>query len=132
MTPSPITLTPQDTLGQARDIFLQKKVHHLPIVDGDKLVGMLTSWDIFKLGKSADEYRDMKIGTVMTQRLATLAPEDHIGAAAEVLMAHLFHAIPITNDDHTLVGIVTTYDLLKLEYNKEYPEDLSRFVPENM
>jgi len=49
-----------------------------------------------------------------------------------VLMEHLFHAIPIVNDKHELVGIVTTYDVLRYEYNKEYPENLDKFIPENM
>jgi predicted transcriptional regulator len=132
MTPSPITLGPMDTVGQAREIFLQKKVHHLPIVEGEILVGMVTSWDIFKLGKSAEEYNNMPIEHMMTKKLATLNPDDHIGAAAEVLMEHLFHAIPIVDERRALVGIVTTYDLLKLEFKREYPEDLSKFVPDNM
>jgi CBS domain-containing protein len=132
MTTEVVTLTPEDSLGQARAIFLEKKIHHLPIVEGKILVGMVTSWDIFKLGKSAEEYKDIKISDVMTRKLATLEPDSHLGAAAEVLMTHLFHAIPIVNDNHELIGIVTTYDLLKYEFGKEYPDNLDKFVPENM
>ena len=132
MTRDLITLGPNDTLGQAREIFLNKHIHHLPIVEGRKLVGLVTSWDIFKTGKSVEEYSNMKVSEIMTRRIATLEPDDHIGAAAEVLMAHLFHAVPIVNSDHDLVGIITSYDLLKVEYEKEYPEDLSPFIVENM
>ncbi|HOY04301.1 MAG TPA: CBS domain-containing protein [Saprospiraceae bacterium] len=132
MTSNVITLTPEDTLGQARALFLEKRIHHLPIIEGKILVGMVTSWDIFKLGKSAEEYNDIRIYDVMTRKLATLEPDSHLGAAAEVLMQHLFHAIPIVNDQHELVGIVTTYDLLKYEFGKEYPDNLDKFVPENM
>lgn len=132
MTAEVITLTPGDTLGQAREIFMGKRIHHIPIVDGKKLVGLVTSWDLFKLGLSAVAYQDMRVSEVMTTHLATLDPDQHIGAAAEVLMAHLFHAIPIVNDKHELVGIVTTYDVLKYEYDKEYPENLDKFVDENM
>ena len=56
----------------------------------------------------------------MTKRLATLEPDEKIGAAAEVLLEHLFHAVPITLDGD-LVGIVTTFDILKYEFSKEYP-----------
>ena len=132
MTSKVITLTPEDTLGQARALFLEHRIHHLPILEGKILVGMVTSWDIFKLGKSAEEYKDMHISEIMTRKLATLEPDSHLGAAAEVLMRHLFHAIPIVNDQHELVGIVTTYDLLKYEFGKEYPENLDKFIPENM
>lgn len=132
MTSQVITLSPGDTLGQAREIFMSKHIHHLPIVDGKKLVGLVTSWDLFKLGLSAVAYQDMRVSEVMTTHLATLEPDQHIGAAAEVLMEHLFHAIPIVNDKHELMGIVTTYDILRYEYQKEYPESLEKFIPDNM
>ena len=132
MTADVITLTPSDTLGQAREILMSKHIHHLPVVEGKKLVGMVTSWDIFKLGLSAVAYQDMRISEVMSTHLATLDPDQHIGAAAEVLMEHLFHAVPIVNEHHELVGIITTYDVLRYEYRKEYPDNLDRFIPENM
>ena len=133
MTTSVITLSPNSTLGEARDILLKKRIHHLPVIDEDrKLVGLVTSWDIFKLGKSESEYHAIRVSEVMTRRLATLEPDDHIGAVAEVLMEHLFHAIPIVNGQNELEGIVTSYDLLRYEFKKEYPENLERFVVENM
>lgn len=132
MTSKVITLSPSDTLGQAREIFMTKRIHHIPIVEGKKLVGLITSWDIFKLGLSAVAYQDMRVSEVMSTHLATLDPDQHIGAVAEVLMEHLFHAVPIVNEHHELLGIVTTYDVLRYEYHKEYPESLDRFIPENM
>ncbi|MCK6693531.1 MAG: CBS domain-containing protein [Thermoanaerobaculia bacterium] len=132
MTSKVITLSPSDTLGQAREIFMSKRIHHIPIVEERKLVGLVTSWDIFKLGLSAVAYQDMRVSEVMSTHLATLEPDQHIGAAAEVLMEHLFHAVPIVNEHRELLGIVTTYDVLRYEYLKEYPENLDRFIPENM
>ncbi len=132
MTTDVITLGPDNTLGEARAILLNKRIHHLPIVEGKKLVGMVTSWDLFKLGKSAEEYADIKIRQVMTTRLATLDPGQHIGAVAEALIEHLFHAVPIVNDSRELLGIVTTTDVLRYEYSREYPANLEKFVVENM
>jgi len=132
MTSNVITLTPGDTLGAAREIFMTKRIHHIPIVEGKKLVGLVTSWDIFKLGLSSVAYQDMRVSEVMSTHLATLDPDQHIGAVAEVLMEHLFNAVPIVNEHRELVGIVTTYDVLRYEYGKEYPESLDKFIPENM
>ena len=133
MTTQVITLSPNSTLGEAREILLKKRIHHLPVVDEQrKLVGLVTSWDIFKLGKSEADYRSMKVSEVMTRRLATLEPTDKIGSVAGGLMEHLFHAIPIVNAQNELEGIVTSYDLLRYEFKKEYPENLAKFVPENM
>ena len=132
MTTDVITLGPENTLGEAREILLGKHIHHIPIVEGRKLVGMVTSWDIFKLGKSAEEYKDMKVKEIMTTKVATLDPDQHLGAVAEVLTQHLFHAVPIVNDHHELLGIVTSTDIVRYEHTKEYPENLDKFVPENM
>ena len=132
MTKDVITLNPDSTLGEARDIMLQKHIHHIPILDGKRLVGMVTSWDMFKLGKSAEEYGKMKVSEVMTKRVATLDPGQHLGAVADVLTRHLFHAVPIVNDDHELLGIVTSTDIIRYEHTKEYPENLEKFVEENM
>ncbi len=132
MTTDVVTLGPDNTLQEAREILLNKRIHHLPIVDGTKLVGMITTWDIFKLGKSAEDYGKMKIREIMTTRLATLDPEQHIGAVAETLLEHLFHAVPIVNDHRELLGIVTATDVLRYEYRKEYPANLEKFVVENM
>lgn len=132
MTTDVVTLGPESTLGEAREILLKKHIHHLPIVDGRRLVGMLTSWDLFKLGKSADEYKDMKVKEIMTTKVATLDPDQHLGAVAEVLTKHLFHAVPIVNDHFELLGIVTSTDIVRYEHTKEYPENLEKFIPENM
>ncbi len=132
MTTELITLGPENTLGEVRDILIKKHIHHIPIVEGRKLVGMVTSWDIFKLGKSADEYKGMKVKEVMTTKVATLDPDQHLGAVAEVLTKHLFHAVPIVNDHHELLGIVTSTDIIRYGHTKEYPENLEKFVVENM
>lgn len=132
MTTDVITLTPENTLGDARRIMLEKHIHHLPIVEGKKLVGIISSWDIFKSGKSAAECENVPVTEIMVNKVAALDPDQHLGAVAEVLKEHLFHAVPIVNDDRELIGIVTSTDLIRYEYNKEYPEDLSKFVPENM
>ncbi|MCB9343687.1 MAG: CBS domain-containing protein [Saprospiraceae bacterium] len=132
MTRDLITLGPENTLGEARDILISKHIHHIPIVEGRKLVGMITSWDMFKLGLSAEDFKGMKIKEVMTTKVATLDPEQHLGAVAEVLTKHLFHAVPIVNDLGELEGIVTSTDLIRYGHTKEYPDNLDKFVDENM
>jgi CBS domain-containing protein len=132
MTRDVVTIKPSSTLAEARDLLLKKRIHHLPVVEGKKLVGMVTSWDIFKLGKSADEYKSMTASDIMTTKVATLEPDQHLGAVADVLTRHLFHAVPIVNDKRELLGIVTSTDIIRYEHTKEYPENLEKFVPENM
>jgi CBS domain-containing protein len=121
MSTNVVALNVTDDLSAVMDILKKNRVHHLPVVDGKKLVGIVTSWDLLKLNRTFEEYQNIKVSDVMTRKLAVLEPNMHIGSAAEVLLANLFHAIPIVNDDYELMGIVTAFDILRYEHDKEYP-----------
>lgn len=120
MTRNVITAGPDDKLSVARDIFRKNRVHHLPIVHGTKLLGILTTYDIFKMIDSIEDYDKIMIKDVMTTHVATLEPEDKVGSAAELFLENLFHAVPIVKDGE-LKGIVTSFDVIKYEFHKEYP-----------
>lgn len=120
MTKKVITAGPDDKLSVARDVFMKNRVHHLPIVRGTQLVGILTTYDMFKLIDSGHDYDHVNIKDVMTKHVATLEPNDKIGSAAELFLENLFHAVPIVENGE-LVGIVTSFDVIKYEFHKEYP-----------
>ncbi len=121
MTRKVVTVRPTDTLEAVKEILFFKHIHHIPVVEGHRLMGIITSYDLVRLGKCQDEYRSIKVGDVMTTKVATLSPDDKIGAAAEVFLENLFHGLPIVNEAKDLVGIITTHDILKYEFHKEYP-----------
>ena len=120
MTRELITVNQADSLHKVKDILLNNRIHHVPVVDGKKLVGLVTTYDLFKLNVEHKDYPNTRVGNVMTKRIAPVESNCHIGTAAEVFMEHLFHAIPVV-DNGELVGIVTSFDILKYEYHKEYP-----------
>jgi acetoin utilization protein AcuB len=120
MTKNVITADPNDKLSVARDIFKQNRVHHLPVVHGTTLLGILTTYDVFKLIDKSVDFDKTLIKDVMTTHVATLEPEDKIGSAAELFLENLFHAVPIVKDGE-LKGIVTSFDVIKYEFHKEYP-----------
>lgn len=120
MTKNVIVAGPDDKLSVARDIFKQNRVHHLPIVRGTELLGILTTYDMFKLVDLGTNYDRVIIKDVMTKHVATLEPEDKVGSAAELFLENLFHAVPIVKNNE-LKGIVTSFDIIKYTFNKEYP-----------
>ncbi len=122
MTKEVVTVRPEDTLAVVKDILFSKHLHHLPVVSNKKLVGIVTSFDLFKLGKSFEEYGGIKVKEVMTTQLAKLSPSDKVGTAAEIFLRNLFHGIPIVNAHNELLGVITTHDILKYEFYKEYPQ----------
>jgi len=124
MTTNVFTVKPDDTLTYVQDILLNKRFHHLPVVDdNDKLLGIITSYDLMKLGVSPEDFANTRVKDVMTSRVASLRPEELIGGAARVFLENLFHGLPIADDEGKLVGIVTTHDVLKYLYEKEYKDD---------
>ncbi len=125
MTTKVVTVNPEDKLTVVKDILFNKRFHHIPVVKGpkNKLVGIISSHDIFKLDAKFEDYDKLTVQDVMTKKIATLRPEEKIGAAAQVFLRHLFHGLPIVNDELELLGIITTHDILKYNYDKEYPND---------
>lgn len=121
MTRNVVTVNPEDKLTAVRDILFHKRIHHIPVVSGKKLVGIITSYDLVKLGKGHEEYDQITCKDIMTTKIGTLGPNEKIGAAAEVFLENLIHGLPIVNEANELVGIITTHDVLKYEFLKEYP-----------
>jgi CBS domain-containing protein len=125
MTTKVISVLPEDSLEVVKNLLFEKHIHHLPVADADKkLVGIITSWDLIKSNKRFEEYGGLKVSDLMTTKVATLGPNELVGAAAMVFLRHLFHGVPIVDDAGILVGIVTTHDILKYEFQKEYPDDV--------
>jgi CBS domain-containing protein len=123
MTKEVYTVGPEDSLEKVKEILFEKHFHHIPVVEGTKLVGIVTSWDLIKTNRKFEEYAGMKVKELMTTNIATLRPKELIGAAAMIFLKHLFHGIPIVDDEGNLKGVVTTHDVLKYTFTKEYPDD---------
>ena len=115
-----ITVSPEDTLDKVKDIFTSTRIHHLPVVEGDSIIGLVTTLDLWKLNKPFEDYPSIDVKSVMTTKVATLEPKSKIGTAAEVFLENLFHALPIV-DNGKLVGIITSFDVLQYQFLKEYP-----------
>lgn len=123
MTRDVVTVGPEDSITKVKEVLFVRHIHHIPVVDGKKLVGIVTSFDLVKLNRKIEDNENVKVKDIMVQKVVTLEPHEKIGAAAQVFLRHLFHGLPIVNNDHELVGIVTTHDILKYEFDKEYPND---------
>ncbi len=121
MTSDLITVVPEDNLAKVYKIFRTNRIHHLPVVKGKKLVGIMTTYDLFKLKKSLEEYGDTLVKDIMTTKLATLDSNAKVGSAVLIFIENLFHAVPIV-DGENLVGIVSTLDVMEYSLKKQYPD----------
>lgn len=123
MTQNIIKLNLTDDLSKAESLFKQFKIRHIPVVSGNKILGMLSYTDLVRISfvdavDDDDEvvdttvYNLFTLEQVMTKNLVTITPETTIKETAEILASREFHALPVCNGD-LLVGIVTTTDLIK-------------------
>lgn len=120
MTTDIVTLSPNHSLEDAKELFVGQGFHHIPIIEDEKLVGVITKSDLWKSGKSFDEYKNTKVNEVMSSKMVHLGPTQRIGVAAELFLENKFGYIPIL-DSGKLVGIISSFDIMMYSFKKEYP-----------
>src|SRR5690554_4551551 len=123
MTTNVIKLNVSDSLNKAERLFKENKIRHIPVMDGTKIIGMLSYTDLLRISfaETIDEddeiidvtvYDVFSIEQVMAKKLVCITPDTPIRDAAEILAKREFHALPVT-EDNNLVGIITTTDLIR-------------------
>lgn len=129
MTTQLFTLSPGDSAAEAKRLFSQHRFHHIPVVRGKHLEGIISRQD---LAPFSDELlAKMEAEDVMTKKVAVVAPDQAIGVAAEIFLANLFHALPVVENDE-LVGLVSTFDVLHYCFLKFYPGHDAITIPDQM
>ena len=121
MTKTPLSLTPDDDARRAREVMLEHGVHHLPIVERGRFVGLVSTNDLHRIALG-DPYKDdpevvakdlelFGLREVMAEDVVTLQKDATVRDAAKQLSKGGFHALPIL-DGEALVGILTSTDLV--------------------
>ena len=123
MTKEVIAVHPDDTLDKVKKLFFKNRIHHVAVLDGDEIKGILTTWDLWKIDQPFTKYSELSVKEIMTTRLAKVEPSDKIGTAAELFLFNRFHALPVVENEK-LVGLITTFDVLAYEFKKEYPKPI--------
>ena len=122
MTRAPITRDPETTVPEAHRVMMESRIRHLPIVVGDRLVGIVTDRDIrLNLPSPATSLSvwelnyllaRLTVDQVMTRSLVTTWPEAELTVAARVMLDHKIGALPVI-DGGRVVGIVTESDFVR-------------------
>ncbi|HHS50545.1 MAG TPA: IMP dehydrogenase [candidate division Zixibacteria bacterium] len=110
----PITIPPSITVGQAISLMDKHNITGLPVVENDKLVGILTSRDI-----RFEPNLDRIVSELMTKTLVTLQDGEPLEKAAELLHKHRIEKILVVDAEGRLVGLITARDLQNKKDNPE-------------
>lgn len=121
MRTSLITVTKEATLARARELLHSHRIRHLPVVEGDQLIGILTDRDIRETAPSrtaglsperlAAFLAQVAVSEAMVREVITVSPYTTIEEAARLMIEHKIGCLPVTEADR-LVGIITETDVL--------------------
>lgn len=128
MTREILTIGPDDTLESLEEQMKVFRFRHLPVVDGDLLVGLISHSDLLhaassRLSKSAHEENEiiyrLPAWRIMRQRhqLVTVRPDEQLVEVAALLWGTRVGCVLVTEADGTLVGIITEGDFVRLAHH---------------
>ena len=121
------TLDVNDELSLANDIMRLGRIRHLPVVDGTRLVGIISERDLFRtslaqaLGYGSKDTRELMktlhIKDVMVREVLTIGPEMELCEAVRLMVERKIGCLPVVENER-LVGLITETDIM-LQYLKD-------------
>lgn len=125
MSANVIAAGPYDTLARAYELMMTHRIRRLPVLDGERLVGILTLTDLHEVKQSdpghrlslADVARDLArlvVSTTMHRAPICVFDNDTIGRAAELMLEHKIGGLPVIDADKHVIGMLTESNLFAL------------------
>ena len=123
MTVAPTVLFPDQTVQEALSILTTEPYSHLPVVEGEALVGMISDRDLSRTispfsGTELERTRDRRqlmlcVRDIMSTNLVTVDKHTTVDYAAILLLEHQISCLPVINDQALLMGLLTWKDILQ-------------------
>lgn len=106
----PVTITPEQTVGDAQRMMHENHIGGIPVVDTEgKLVGIVTNRDLrFQTDES------LRISEVMTKENIVTTTNPDLTEASQILLRHKIEKLPVVDKDNKLVGLITYRDITKI------------------
>lgn len=123
MTKGVFTVSLYDTMNDADRIMREEKVRHVPVLDGNKFIGLITERtlneytlrQIYDFDDNIEDSGKNKIfdfQQVMAKDVHVVYPEDSVKKAVELMVKKKIDCLPVVDWDNNLLGILTIYDIL--------------------
>ncbi|MDW7675728.1 MAG: CBS domain-containing protein [Bacillota bacterium] len=122
MTANVITIDQDSKFIEAMEKMEQHQIRHLLVMDGEKLVGIVTLTDLYRVSPSPANALSnhelpylldkLKVKHFMTKKLEIINPLDSIKVAAKQMLENRISCLPVINDGR-LVGVITETDVLR-------------------
>jgi CBS domain-containing protein len=123
MTTRPRAVTPQTPLTEVAEVMKSDDVGSVPVVEGERLVGIVTDRDIVvRAIAQGKDPRGMPVSEVSTRELVTVGPDDDLSAALELMARYQVRRLAVTGKDERLVGVVSQADVARQAKEKDTGE----------
>ncbi len=103
---NPVTIKPSDRLSTIWNLAAEHDLHSFPVVEGKKLIGIVTSRDLM-----FEENSEKTAQEIMTKKLVTIDHEPSVEEAKKILHENRIEKLPIVDKSNNLVGLVTITDI---------------------
>lgn len=113
MTPMPHTVAPGDAVVRVRSLMNQLHLRHFPVLDGGKLVGIITDRDI-AVASWFDNALTTTVGEVMMPMTYTVRPDAPLHSVALEMSQHKYGSAIVQDNSGNVVGIFTAVDALRV------------------
>jgi CBS domain-containing protein/anti-sigma regulatory factor (Ser/Thr protein kinase) len=106
-----ITITPQTSMREFKELLRLKRISGMPVVEGQKLVGIISLEDLIKALEQGE--MDAPVGEKMTRHMETLYDDESVMQAVNRMARFGFGRFPVTDRSGQLVGILTRGDIIR-------------------
>ena len=121
MTGEVIIAELNNSIEQVQGLFVQYDMHHIPVVDNEQVIGIISQTDLLKcydqLLKSGESVNagnmssKFRVEEIMTAKPLSIAPVTSLETASDIMVKHHCHALPVV-EHGKIVGILTPLDIV--------------------
>ena len=124
MTTDPVVVGPHENVESVAQLMVDRKIQQIPVVSEGKLVGLVTSYDLWQNAKNNSSSNRKQVQDVMTTNVLKITPIDKVGTAAQLFMDKRFKTLPVVNLRNELKGVVTAFDVIRHALDEEFPRPI--------
>ena len=124
MTNEPLIVKLDVSITEAYQLMIENQIRRLPVLDRDKLVGMVTLSDLYKvkpfdtvslsLLEITQQVSNMMVDEGMAPEPITVTDDATVGEAAQLMLEYRISGLPVMDEAGSLVGIITESDIFRI------------------